>query len=252
MRFRFAAATKDGESRRGYVEAEDEDQARRQLERRGLNLESLEQDFSEVPIALRNDTSTVLVAEENLSPQKKWELPDWRHVDWKRLGAALVVLSLVGWGCWWALGKILADRTYHLRLVGQYHLNVRRKMPKNFWKKVHPRLFLPRPGWFVTTSGVIYAKGSDGRWKPQERQAQVKYTGTLEGNYTMDIEIALPAIPEGCSVDITAPGFLRVRRRAMFKVKNDALVCEVPTMVLQPRRKRSRKRRSAKGGTNVP
>lgn len=271
MRFRFTAVTKDGDTRSGFLEADDEAAARRQIERRGMSLQSLAEDLSEVPSAAAPEVGAVTnpmgtigeLADTLTRRMPAVDLPklrsylrniDWKSLDWKRVGLAAailaLILALVGKG----LSLALADPTYRLRVTGQFHVvtRSRTKVKPEFWKRVHPRLWLPKQRWFIDQKGNIYAKASDGKWKPIARKARVRYNANIEGNYTIDIEVALPARPEGAGVVFLARGFKRVSKKTIFRPKKDVLECQVPTVTLKPIRGGKGVKGKAKSPTGKP
>lgn len=279
MRFRFSALTKDGEPRSGFVEAEDEAAARRQLQRRGLTVESLnEEELAEAPAyaagaatnpmgplpeALGDALGVLTNKMPPLNPtalKQAFTRIDWQRLDWRRIGLAALLVALVLTVLGYGLSRALADRTYHLKVTGQFHLagrgkgkgKTQGKVHPDYWKRVHPRLWLPKQQWFIDQTGRIYARGSDKKWKPIARKAKVHYTANIEGNYTIDIHVALPSMPEGAGVVFSARGYQRVVRKAKFKVKNNILECQVPTVNLKPLRSKTKARTRAKPKLTTP
>lgn len=239
------------------MEAEDESSASRQFERRGLTIQTLQEDLAEVPVHVQAEAGALTSLMPRLEiPRPRldwWRKIDWKNVAWGRVAlatlAALLVLSALGWG----LSKALADRTYHMRLTGQFHIQTRRKLPADYWKRVYPRLWLPEAGWFINSNGVVFAKGSNKKWKSLSRRAKVTYQAPTEGNYTIDIEVALPAPPTSCTLDFTARSCKRAGKRGTFKIKNNVFECQMPTIFLIPiksktktKTRRTRRRRPVK------
>jgi len=235
VRFRFSATTKGGEVRSGLVEAEDEAGARRQLERRGMTIESLTEDQSELPTFVKSDVGA-FTNKMPLAPvaPSRFQI-NWAQVAWSRVLLALVLGGLCLGGLKFALGKLLAERTYHIRLTGEIHIRTGRKLPPTYWKTLGPRVAFPKLGWVVSRQGIVYQKDSKGKWRATERRARFKYEASVEGNYTIDLEIALPGVPENCVLIFGREGYYRVGRRGTFKIKDNVFTCQMSSMTLIPR-----------------
>ena len=238
MRFRFTAETRDGEERAGFLVADDRESAARQLERRGLTVRNLEDvsDSMEASPTVRMAPPPPIASPSRIAAPP----PDWRQhlagLDGRRLGVAALVLLLALSGLAWGVRHFLTGgHVYRLKLTGDCKVQARRALPKEYWKRVRPRLWLPKTQWFVSSRGTIFAKDKQGKWQALEQRAKVDYQGSNEGNYTLEIELALPAPPDGATLEFSARGYGRARKQVVFKPEGKFYACQVPSMVLNPR-----------------
>lgn len=249
MRFRFTAETRDGVERAGFLTADDRESAARQLERRGLTVHNLEtaSEASEASPTVRMPAPT-LPPVQQLSRAPRPSRPDWRQhlagLDGRRMGLGAALLLVVLSGLAWGVHRVFGGgRTYHLKLTGECKVVTRRAMPKDYWQHVRPRLWLPKTGWYISSRGMIFAKDKAGKWQTLEQRAKVDYQGSNEGNYTLTIDVALPAPPDGATLDFSARGYSRARKPVVFKPEGKLYTCQVPSMVLNPRWRRGSTRK---------
>ncbi len=243
VRFRFTAVTRDGEERAGFLTAEDRNSAATQLERRGLTLKNLEELSEAAPVEEASPTTRLSLPQVTL-PQ----IPqvDWRHhlaglagLDGRRLGMAVLVVVVALSGLAWGVHRLFGgDKVYRLKLTGECKVQTSRAMAKDYWKRVRPRVWLPKPQWFISSRGTIFAKDKAGKWQVLEQRAKVNYQGSNEGNYTLEIELALAQPPEGAAVEFSARGYSRVRKQVVFKPEGKLYTGQVPSIVLNSRWRR--------------
>lgn len=224
-----------------------------QLERRGLTVRSLEDasDSMEATPTVRMPAHPSIAKQPPISIA----LPDWRQhltgLDGRRLGLAAIVLLVALSGLWGVSRLFARGKVYHLKLTGECKVQSTRALPKDYWKRVRPRLWLPKTQWYVSSRGTIFAKDKQGKWQTLDQRAKVDYQGSNEGNYTLDIELALPAPPDGATLDFSARGYGRARKQVVFKSDGKTYTSQVPSMVLvsrwRPGATRTRTRRSRQG-----
>lgn len=253
MRFRFTAETRDGEERAGFLVADTRESAASQLERRGLTLRNLEDasDAMEASPTVRMPAPFPIPKHSPISIP----LPDWRQhlagLDGRRLGVAALVLLVALSGLLGIRRLFAGGKVYHLKLTGECKVQSSRALPKDYWKRVRPRLWLPKTQWYVSSRGTIFAKDKQGQWQTLDQRAKVDYQGSNEGNYTLDIELALPAPPDGATLDFSARGYSRARKQVVFKSDGKVYTSQVASMVLvsrwRPGSTRTGTRRSRQG-----
>jgi hypothetical protein len=236
VKFRFVASTEGGELRNGYVDAEDEDCVRAQLQRRRLIPHEITRNFSEAPVhtVVRTELPTASPpVQDSPPPVSFWSLVDWRKLT---AGAGLLVLVI---GCsLWGLFKIFGDRVYHLRISGTVHIKSKRNI-KELREKVQMYVWFSKSSMAVDKNGTIWVRNGK-EWHKRFGTAKVVCKWGNEGGYDLDIEVPLPSPPQDCVVAVQAPGFKRVTRSSLFAAKDNVLKAELAAVVL-------RGRRSAKG-----
>ncbi|MBX3169482.1 MAG: hypothetical protein KF760_18925 [Candidatus Eremiobacteraeota bacterium] len=236
MRYRFSARTREGEPRNGLLEAADKAVARAQLERRGLTLESLEEDGSDVPrhVVTRDFTAGPPPPEK---PAHWWQSIDWKHLDKRKLGwLALVLLACLAGG-FFLLRWALSDRNYHLHLTGQVKILSRKPVQADIYDKLTPRLWLPQLRWVVSNKGEVWSKDSKGTWQKLSRRASFVCKFGAEGVCTIDVKLAMPIAPERAMLYFPAGRFRRTSRQFTFRIRNNVFEGEVPGMTLVARKR---------------
>jgi len=243
MRYRFSARTGDGELRNGKLEAADEASARAQLARRGMTPELLEEDLGEAPVHVA--TSDLPLGAAPARRQRWWESIDWGALDKRKLALlSLLVLTCLG-SILGVVRWIFSDRTYHLHLTGQVKISSRKPLKPDTYGKLSPRLWLPQLRWVVNPKGEVFAKDAKGVWQKLSRRASFDCQFGTEGMYTIDINLAMPSVPERGMLYFPAGRFRRVSRQFAFRVRKNVFEGEVPTMTLIPHT-RSKKVRATK------
>ncbi len=234
VRYRFSARTKEGEMRSGFLQASSPEDARRQLERRGLELLDLEEVRSEAPVHVEPKAPLPPSRSRPVS-DPWWKRIDWNRFEWSRLLLGLLALALLGGVVRLAVGWLLADRTYHMKFTGQVVFNTRRKLAADFSKRARPTIWLPKPRWFIFSNGRVVHYVEKGKFEDVDRKARVSYQMGAEGSYTIDVEVALAAKPEEAHLSFRAPGFRRATRPVKFQVKDHQFQAQVPKISLAPR-----------------
>jgi len=256
VRYRFSARTKEGEMRSGFLQASSPEDARRQLERRGLELLDLEEVRGEAPVHVEPKASAPGSLPRAVSD------PWWKRIEWNRFDGTRLLLGLLALGLLvgvgrLAMGWLLADRTYHMKFTGQVVFNTRRKLAPDFSKRARPTIWLPKPRWFIFSNGRVVHYVEKGKFEDVDRKARVSYQMGAEGSYTIDVEVALAAKPEEAHIAFRAPGFRRASKSVKFQVKDHQFQAQVPKISLAPRATRrgspgGRSRSRSPRTTNTP
>lgn len=225
MNYRFVATTVDGEVRRGYLEADSEDAAIRQLERRGLRPNSLEQNLAEAPVHVEA-VDTPLAAP---APPRQVAPPWYRELDFGKLAGALALACLCTWVVFLILGKVMSDPVYRVRLSGRVLLQMKRQPTKD------PRPYFRIYVWFPESSLVADAKGNIWRkggkqWQKLPQRADAHCTWGAEGVFQLNLEVPLPNPPKNCIVAVDGRGYEMVNRGCPLRPDGSNLKGDLPTM----------------------
>lgn len=223
------------------VQAETEQSARAQLERRGFHkveltpAEGAASTAPPPPVPSMGPAATVAPALARVQE------PHWlRQLDWGRLvplataAGAVLVLGL------FVLSWIMRDKTYTLRVEGELRLQTRRKLEAGYWKRVHVNLWLPESKLTVHSDGTIWKRESAKSWQKQKQTARYECTISPEGRYVMEVSLPLSQLPSKCGVVAHAPGFRpRAKQNIALVMKDDKLQAQSTSLLLQPRRRKA-------------
>ena len=201
MRFRFEARLASGEPRGGFVEAASEEDARRQLSRRGLTILS-------VSLSGESSPPTEASAAPTDVPKRAASRPSRANqVDWPaRLVPTIILtllLGLVGWLGW----RWLGPHTFPVRVTGTFHLKSRHQLDDSYWKRFQADLIFDELRLRVDRQGRVYRQGKGGE-KADAETLPTPFSMDVEGNYTFEIQIKARKTPKAARVMLLAPGFL--------------------------------------------
>lgn len=245
MKFRFKATTAEGHPRSGFIEVPDEAAGRSQLARRGLTIESLDlvveapvpEESGEVTRRLPDMSHLADMARHIEPRQRLIQARNFlKRLDWKRVGPALGLLVGLLWLISLGLGRVLADRTFHIQIFGEVHLATKRRVTRDYLKLITFTVVLPESGFAVHKDGSMWVR-RDKKWLPIRRRAQADFKLLEEGRFSLDVQVALPDNPKHCTVFVMAPGFKPSMRRADFKYKNNIFEAQLSDAVLHRKKK---------------
>ena len=237
MRYRFQANSNDGGVKSGFLEALDEAEALRQLERRSLKMVRLEPDTGEAPVHVRTVSPPPAAAP---SPPVARPAPVGPQLDKKKVGLGLLAVVLVVIGALRLGARMVGNKTYHLHVEGQVSLVAKEDLGADYWNRVKLELSLQSPAWKIDRSGAVQIKGSEGLYHPSEERAQVKFDIGEEGNYSLDIDVVLPQAPGKGVLFFEAPGFPVHKKTAAFAVADKAtdFRCQIDPVVIKRLKKK--------------
>jgi hypothetical protein len=257
--FKFKARTPGGETRTGMVQAESEQSAYAQLQRRGfVHVELSPADPVPAPVApatpgpTRSPASHPAPPAAPRPPEPHW----WRQLDWSRLGPVATGAGVLLVALLFVVSWLMQDKTYTVRVEGELRLQTRRKLSDDYWKRVRLNLWLADSNESVHSDGSVWKRDTNKQWKKQPHTAHYECSLTPSGNYVMEVSLPLPQLPTKCGVVAHAPGFRpRAKQNIALVLKDDKLQAKATSLLLYPRRRKTgdgKKRRSRRRGTPTP
>ncbi len=248
MRYRFTARSVEGETKSGYLEALDPTEARRQLERRKLQLLQLDVEESAAPVHVAVKSE----ARPSPPPPKRplRENGLWSQIDRRKMMFLLVSMVVSFLVLSWAARLFLGEKTYKIQLTGHLALISKQELDADYMDRVQLGLRLQQPAWQINRNGTIGEKGSDGRYHSIGEKAKVQFESTADGDYQFNAEVGLPSAPTALVFFVEAPGFMsRWMEVKLTPGKEPAsLVGALKPMTV----KRQKRRASVVGGAAQP
>lgn len=245
MFFRFSGLTPGGDLRSGVVQAETEAAARAQLEKRGFQSLQLTPAEAPLPQGGAPPPSPAPTRAPKLTPSTPPPPPPpepgwWSRVDWVRLAPLLAVLVVLVGAIWAVVHYLSRDRLYTISVEGDVHLKTQRRLSEEYWNRVRLYLWLPDQKIAVHSDGSTWQREGPDKWTRRRDGAAYQCKISVEGHYQLEVEVALPKLPDRVGIIAHAPGFKpKARQNVSLKPAANKLVGQCPSMLLNPREKKA-------------